>query len=63
MAPIQTAYQASKEWQEVTLKAYPPPVVEKKQKKVKDKGSRFPGAKANQDKVDGTGQDSTNKQS
>lgn len=42
MAPIQTAFQASKEWQEITLKAYPPP--EKKQKKVKDKGSRHPGA-------------------
>lgn len=43
MEPIQTAYQASKEWQEIDLKAYPPP--EKKQKKVKDRGSRFPGAK------------------
>ncbi|KAK3938683.1 hypothetical protein QBC46DRAFT_161028 [Diplogelasinospora grovesii] len=47
MAPIQTAYQASKDWQEVTLKAYPPP--EKKQKKVKDKGSRYPGAKPGAD--------------
>lgn len=43
MAPIQAEYQASAEWQEVTLKAYPPPVVEKKQKKVKDRGSRYPG--------------------
>ncbi|KAJ5813165.1 tyrosyl-tRNA synthetase [Penicillium robsamsonii] len=46
MAPIQAAYQADAEWQEITSKAYPPPVVEKKQKKVKDRGSRFPGAKA-----------------
>jgi tyrosyl-tRNA synthetase len=50
MAPIQAAYQASKEWQDITLKAYPPPVAEKKQKKTKDKGtkdkgSRFPGNK------------------
>jgi tyrosyl-tRNA synthetase len=44
MAPIQEAFQASTEWQEITEKAYPPPVVQKKPKKVKDKGSRFPGA-------------------
>ncbi|KAL4957729.1 tyrosine tRNA ligase [Aspergillus filifer] len=44
MAPITEAYNASKEWQEITLQAYPPPVVEKKVKKVKDKGSRHPGA-------------------
>ncbi|KAJ0416413.1 hypothetical protein BJY00DRAFT_291732 [Aspergillus carlsbadensis] len=44
MAPIQAAYQASPEWQEITEKAYPPPVVQKKVKKVKDKGSRYPGA-------------------
>ncbi|KAJ5650933.1 tyrosine tRNA ligase [Penicillium longicatenatum] len=46
MAPIQAAYEASAEWQEITLKAYPPPVVQKKVKKVKDKGTRFPGAPA-----------------
>ncbi|RDW63014.1 tyrosine--tRNA ligase TYS1 [Aspergillus mulundensis] len=44
MAPIQEAYQASPEWQEITAQAYPPPVVEKKQRKVKDKGTRHPGA-------------------
>ncbi|KAL2810990.1 tyrosine tRNA ligase [Aspergillus granulosus] len=44
MAPIQAAYQASPEWQEITEMAYPPPVVQKKVKKVKDKGSRYPGA-------------------
>lgn len=44
LAPIQAAYQASKEWQEITLKAYPPPEQKKKVKKVKDKGSRYPGA-------------------
>jgi tyrosyl-tRNA synthetase len=41
MAPIQMAYQASSEWKEVTLKAYPP-VQKKKEKKAKDKGSRYP---------------------
>ncbi|KAE8377731.1 hypothetical protein BDV26DRAFT_304816 [Aspergillus bertholletiae] len=59
MAPIQAAYQADPEWQEITLKAYPPPVVEKKQKKVKDKGTRFPGPKVHQ--VQTNGADSTEK--
>ncbi|KAJ5450311.1 Tyrosine--tRNA ligasecytoplasmic [Penicillium daleae] len=49
MAPIHDAYQASAEWQEITLKAYPPPVVQKKQKKVKDRGSRHPGAAKEQE--------------
>jgi len=42
-APIQVAYQASREWQEISSKAYPPPP--KKEKKVKNKGTRYPGAK------------------
>jgi tyrosyl-tRNA synthetase len=41
MAPIQEAFQASKEWQEIALKAYPPP--EKKVKKEKKLGTRYPG--------------------
>ncbi|KAK2058964.1 tRNA synthetase class I [Colletotrichum caudatum] len=45
LAPIQTAFQDSEEWKEITLKAYP--VVEddkkKKKKQPKDKGSRYPG--------------------
>ena len=46
-APIRAAYEASPEWQEVTLKAYPPPAPkQKKDKKQKDKGSRHPGAAA-----------------
>ncbi|KAM7196217.1 hypothetical protein V8F33_006329 [Rhypophila sp. PSN 637] len=40
--PIREAFEANKEWQDVALKAYPPPP--KKVKKVKDKGSRYPGA-------------------
>ncbi|EAW12526.1 tyrosyl-tRNA synthetase [Aspergillus clavatus NRRL 1] len=48
MAPIQEAYKASPEWQEVTLKAYPPAEPPKKEKKKKDKGSRYPGGKDQQ---------------
>ncbi|KAK0727783.1 hypothetical protein B0T26DRAFT_748085 [Lasiosphaeria miniovina] len=44
LAPIQAAYQASSEWQEITTKAYPAEDKKKKQKKVKGKGSRYPGA-------------------
>lgn len=44
LAPIHAAYEASKEWQDIALKAYPPPA--KKEKKVKDKGSRYPVKKA-----------------
>ncbi|KAK3685178.1 tyrosyl-tRNA synthetase [Podospora appendiculata] len=46
MAPIQAAFQASKEWQEVTLKAYPVEDKKKKVKKVKDKGTRYPAGAA-----------------
>ena len=45
--PIRAAYQASDEWQQITLKAYPPP--EKKQAKIKDKGTRHPGNKVKED--------------
>ena len=41
-APIQKMYQESKEWQEITLKAYPPAELKKKDKKVKNKGTRHP---------------------
>lgn len=51
LAPIQKAYQESSEWKETALKAYPPPP--KKEKKVKNKGSRHPGSKDQ----DTTGQD------
>jgi tyrosyl-tRNA synthetase len=43
LAPIQEAFKASKEWQEIADKAYPPPP--KKEKKVKNKGTRYPGNK------------------
>ncbi|KAF5025423.1 hypothetical protein F66182_2483 [Fusarium sp. NRRL 66182] len=45
MSSIMADYEASKEWQEITLKAYPQPAKEKKAKKVKNLGTRFPGAK------------------
>jgi len=44
LAPIQAAFQASKEWQEIAEKAYPPPP--KKEKKDKNKGTRYPGGGA-----------------
>lgn len=44
MEPIQAEFQGSQEWQDITVKAYPPPVKEEKKKKQKkDKGSKFPG--------------------
>jgi len=43
LAPIQDAYFASPEWQEIALKAYPPEP--KKEKKVKKLGTKYPGAK------------------
>ncbi|KAI4093358.1 MAG: hypothetical protein LQ344_002946 [Seirophora lacunosa] len=46
LKPIQAEYQASAEWQDIANKAYPPPEVKKKDKKPKNLGTRFPGAKA-----------------
>ncbi|MCJ1253548.1 hypothetical protein MMC24_001360 [Lignoscripta atroalba] len=43
LEPIQADFQASPEWQEIEKKAYPPPETKKKEKKVKDKGSKHPG--------------------
>ncbi|KAI4164932.1 MAG: hypothetical protein LQ342_001565 [Letrouitia transgressa] len=45
LRPIRTEYDSSPEWQEVLTKGYPPPVAIKKDKKVKDRGTRYPGAK------------------
>ncbi|KZZ90691.1 tyrosyl-tRNA synthetase [Ascosphaera apis ARSEF 7405] len=45
LAPIQEKFLANKEWQEIEKKAYPPPPkLEKKAKKPKNKGSKYPGA-------------------
>lgn len=35
---------ANDEWQSIALKAYPPPEVKKKEKKIKNLGTKFPGA-------------------
>ena len=44
LEPIQADFQSSSEWQEIEKKAYPQaPETKKKEKKVKDKGSRHPG--------------------
>lgn len=43
LEPIQTAYRASSQWQEVERLAYPPPPSdEKKKKPKKDKGTKVP---------------------
>ncbi|KAI4134243.1 MAG: hypothetical protein LQ347_001695 [Umbilicaria vellea] len=44
LEPIQADFQASQDWQAVEKKAYPAPETKKKEKKVKDKGSKHPGA-------------------
>lgn len=49
MAPIRAAYEASNEWQEITLKAYPPAPEKKQKKKIKDGGTRYPGNKVGED--------------
>ncbi|KAJ4328000.1 Tyrosine--tRNA ligase cytoplasmic [Fusarium piperis] len=54
IAPIQAEFQASQEWQEVALKAYPAPA--KKEKKVRNKGTQFPGAQGEEAKTDGVAQ-------
>ena len=46
LAPIQAEFQANEEWQEIERQAYPPAEPEKKKKKVKDKGTKRPGAAA-----------------
>jgi tyrosyl-tRNA synthetase len=44
LAPIQAEFEASSEWKKITELAYPPEVKKGKEKKVKNKGTRFPGA-------------------
>ena len=44
LEPIQTEFQNSEEWKDVEKKAYPPHETKKKEKKVKNLGTRFPGA-------------------
>lgn len=65
LKPLQAEYEALVEWQEIANKAYPPPEVKKKEKKVKDRGTKFPGAKGGVEAkpdghVEGTAQDQVN---
>jgi tyrosyl-tRNA synthetase len=48
LIPIRKSFEESKEWQEVEQKAYPPPPAPEKKKKVKNLGTKFPGAKGGQ---------------
>ncbi|KAM0803913.1 tyrosyl-tRNA synthetase [Usnea florida] len=52
LEPIQAEFKASKEWQEVEQKAYPPREEKKKPKKEKKLGDRFPGIVRDQVKPD-----------
>lgn len=64
LEPVQAAFNASKEWQEIQEKAYPPaPAEEKKVKVKKDRGTRFPGSKVEvkpDGSVEGSGEDQVN---
>lgn len=42
--PIQKEFKESREWQDIEQKAYPSDQAKKKEKKVKNLGTRFPGA-------------------
>ncbi|KAK4548793.1 hypothetical protein LTR36_008566 [Oleoguttula mirabilis] len=53
LAPIRKTFTESKEWQAVEQRAYPPPPAPEKKKKVKNLGSRFPGAKGGDGKENG----------
>ncbi|KAI9740836.1 MAG: hypothetical protein M1818_004441 [Claussenomyces sp. TS43310] len=48
LAPMQAKYQESKEWQEIASKAYPSVEKPKEQKKVKNKGTGYPGQQETQ---------------
>lgn len=53
LGPIRKTFVESKEWQEIEQRAYPPPPAPEKKKKVKNLGSRFPGAKGGDAKENG----------
>lgn len=56
LGPIQAAFDASQEWRDIEKLAYPPVVEEKKkkEKKVKNKGSRYPGGAKVEAQPDGS---------
>ncbi|KAL2355110.1 tyrosyl-tRNA synthetase [Cryomyces antarcticus] len=53
LEPVQAAFQASQEWQDIEKKAYPPPPEKKKEKK-KDLGKFHPDAKKVEAQPDGS---------
>lgn len=63
LKPIQDEFQGSEEWKNIETKAYPPPPAKKKEKKVKNLGTRFPGATKDVDaKPDGHVEGNSEKQ-
>ena len=64
LEPVQQEFRSSSQWQEIEKKAYPRQEVKKKEKKPKNLGTRFPGAKNIQSEPDGhvqgEGKDETN---
>lgn len=53
LAPIKAEFEANPAFKEAESKGYPPPEAKvKKEKKVKNKGSRYPGASKDETKVD-----------
>ena len=65
LAPVQEEFQSTPAWKEIAEKAYPPPEVKKKEKKVKNLGTRFPGGSKNIEAkpdghVEGIGKDQVN---
>ena len=65
LAPIQEEYQLTPAWKDVTEKAYPPPELKKKEKKVKNLGTRFPGGSKDVEakpdgQIEGIGKDKVN---
>ena len=65
LEPVQKEFMASKEWQDIEKKAYPPSDFKKKEKKPKNLGTRFPGATRDVEAkpdghVEGKGKDQVN---
>ncbi|TKA65109.1 hypothetical protein B0A49_08704 [Cryomyces minteri] len=54
LEPVQAAFQASQEWQDIERKAYPPPPEKKKKEKKKDLGKFHPDAKKVEARPDGS---------
>ena len=65
LAPVQKEFASTPDWKEVTEKAYPPPEIKKKEKKPKNRGTRFPGSRETVEAkpdghIEGNGKDDVN---